>query len=90
MLIVGIGNIQPHATLMEAMRAGGFTMNQMANAIDVHRTTMARYCHGEIETPRCVALAALAFVMASGVQVLFENPFSELAVATKRGYKGNK
>lgn len=83
MLTIGIGNIRPHDTLMSAMHAGGFNKSQMAHAIGIHRTTMTRYCQGELEVPRAVALAALAVAMASGVTVSFESPFSELAVATK-------
>ena len=84
MIIVGIGNMDPHAVLRAALAACGLTTNQLANVMGMHRSTLSRYYHGEHPTPKHVALAALTVAMCSGVTVQFEKPFKQLTVAAKR------
>lgn len=84
MIIVGIGNMDAHATLRIVLMATNLTTNQLANVMGMHRNTLGRYIHGEMRTPKHVALAALAVALNCGVTVKFEKPFAELSVAAKR------
>jgi transcriptional regulator with XRE-family HTH domain len=83
-IVIGIGNMDPHAVLRAAWLASGFTTNQLANIMGMHRSTLSRYLYGEQPTPKPIALAALTVAMCSGITVQFESPFKQLTMAAKR------